>query len=40
MLLLTAQPPAMFTGQLSAIRFIDARGGGILNVSFYRSGSP
>lgn len=40
MLLLTVQPPAMFTGQLSAIRFITVAAGGILNVAFYRASSP
>lgn len=40
MLLVSGQPPVMFTGQLSAIRFIDAVANGILNVAFYRSGSP
>lgn len=40
MLLLTGQPPAMFTGPLSGIRFIDVTAGGILNVSFYRASSP
>lgn len=40
MLLLTAQPPAMFTGQLSGIRFITVAANGVLNASFYRASSP
>lgn len=40
MLLLTSQPPAIYSGTLPAIKFIDAVAGGILNVTFYRSGSP
>ena len=39
-LLLTAQPPAMYSSNLSAIKFIDATAGGILNVAFYRASSP
>lgn len=39
-LLLTAQPPAMYSGTLTGIKFIDATAGGILNVAFYRAGSP
>lgn len=40
MLLLSTQPAVMFTGQLSAIRFITATANGVLNVSFYRASSP
>jgi hypothetical protein len=41
MLLLSAQPtPMMYSGTLSAMKFIDATAGGLLDVSFYKASSP
>jgi hypothetical protein len=36
-MLLLAVSPQGYTGTMSAIRFIDATAGGLLNASFYRS---
>jgi hypothetical protein len=37
MLLLSAQAPVPYTGTISALKFIDATAGGLLDVSFYKT---